>query len=262
MSGYTSSRHGFELGRIYWDDIGPFIPHEAKWREHHVTDYRVVEHDLQVNAWVMAYRRLAQWVVTDWLGPDQDRLEVPKRYADRRYRPIGLEEANFEIPDYTHSADLRLKDFAPVVPDATLSLYVEESDREFDLMVEFDRTRRPVKNVDKLRRYDALVTAWWRLHDRYRGAKEPPAVLCVCPDEDAVFGLMRAADRELTGRLVTPGQRPDEWPAPGRARTLFAAERDVHEGSRRAWMLPRLPLVGNEPREFFARETRLLGDAE
>jgi hypothetical protein len=230
---YELARRGFDLARIYCDEDGPFVPHEAKWRSRHVADYRVVEHDLQVSAWVMAYRRLARWIVVDWLGPDQGRIDVPKWYSERRYRPVGLEEVNREITDYTNAGDLRLEHFGAVVPDAMLPLYVDAEDREFDLLVEFDRTRRPVKNLDKLRRYDALLTAWWRLHNRYRGATEPPSVLFVCPDEDAVFGLMRAADRELTGRLSTPGQRPDDWPP-----------------------------AGDDPRDFFARETRLLGDAE
>jgi hypothetical protein len=119
---YELARRGFELGRVYWDDAGPFIPAEAKWRERHVSDYRLVEHDLQANAWVMAYRRLVRDMVVDWLGPDQGRLDVPKWYSDRRYRPIGLDEVNAKIPYYTRVTDLRLEHFAPVVPDATLTL--------------------------------------------------------------------------------------------------------------------------------------------
>jgi hypothetical protein len=186
---------------------------------------------------------------------------VPKWYSERRYRPVGLEDVNREINDYTNAGYLRLEHFRPVVPDATLTLYIDAEDREFDVLVEFDRTRRPVKNLDKLRRYDALLTAWWRLHERYRGAAEPPAVVFVCPDEDAVFGLMRAADDELTGRLANPSEHPNHWASPGRDRTMFVAERDVHDGSLRARMLPRLPPNADDPREFFARETHLRADA-
>jgi hypothetical protein len=99
---YELARRGFDVARIYWDKDGPFVPHEAKWRPRHVSDYRVVEHDLQVNAWVMAYRRLARWIVVDWLGPDQGRIDAPEWYCERRYRPIGLEEANREMPDWEH----------------------------------------------------------------------------------------------------------------------------------------------------------------
>jgi hypothetical protein len=111
-----------------------------------------------------------------------------------------------------------------------------------------------VKNLDKLRRYDALLTAWWRLHESYRGSAEPRAVVFVCPDEDAVFGLMRAAAHELTGRLANPSEHPDDWLARRRERVLFVAERDVHDGSLRAWKLPGLPPDGEAPRLLRARD--------
>ena len=80
-----------------------------------------------------------------------------------------------------------------MVPDATLYLCLERGEREFDLLVELDRTRRAVKNIDKFHRYDALLTAWWRSHERYRGASEAPAAVFVCVDEESAFNLMETA---------------------------------------------------------------------
>ncbi len=235
---YQLARKGFQLAKTFYDELGPYVPHEAKWRERHVRDYRVIEHDVQMNAWVMAYRRVAGERVTDWLGPDESRLEVPTKYIERRFKPIGLEDVRSAMPGYLQVRDLRLKRFAPLVPDATVQLYFEDSDREVDLLVELDRTRRPVKNLDKLRRYDALITGWWRLHERLQTMAEPPAVVFVCTDERQAMGLMDAADREVTGCLVNPGTAPSSWRCPGRERMLFVAERDIHEGAGRAWMLP------------------------
>jgi hypothetical protein len=78
------------------------------------------------------------------------------------------------------------------LPDSYYAVHQDERllERELDLLVELDRTRRPVKNVDKFHRYDALLTAWWRSHERYRGAKEGPAVVFMCVDEEAAFNLM------------------------------------------------------------------------
>jgi hypothetical protein len=164
---YQLDRKGFELARVTWDFDGPYIPTEAKWRQRQVRDYSVVLHDLQVNAWVMAYRELAGDRVVDWLGPDQGRLDVPTVYDNPRFRPITAEDV--EISAYSYARDLRLDEhLRPVVPDATLNLCLERGERELDLLVELDRTRRPVKNVDKLHRYDAPLTAWWRSHERYR----------------------------------------------------------------------------------------------
>ena len=256
---YQLARKGFELGRTCRGLDGPYIPSEAKWRPRHVNDYRVVQHDLQVNAWVMAYRRLIGDEVADWLGPEQGRLDVPTRYVDRRFKPMTLEHAQYEMPDNRSIRDLRLASFAPVVPDATLMLELDEGERRFELLVELDRTARPTKNVDKLRRYDALITAWWRGADRYRGAEEPPTVVFVCADEQHALSLMRAADREVTGRHSRYDGRPMGWPSPGRERMLFAAERDVHRESLRAWILPPHPGAQEEPHEFWARQLSLPG---
>lgn len=75
--------------------------------------------------------------------------------------------------------------------------------------------------------------------DRYRHAPELPLVVFVCPSEEDALSLISAADREVTGRLARLSTHPETWPAPGRRRMLFVAERDVHAGSDRALMLPR-----------------------
>jgi hypothetical protein len=258
---YHLDRKGFDLGKAWWDFDGPYIPSEAKWRKRQVSDYSVVQHDLQVNAWVMAYREIVGESVVDWIGPDQGRLDVPTKYEPqaRRFRPIEIEE--IELRRYDYVRDLKLEHPHPVVPDATLSLFFDESEREFDLFVEFDRTRRPVKNLDKLRRYDSLLTAWWRVLDRYRGRKEAPAAVFVCPDEEAVFSLMEAAHRELTGRIGRPGTDEEGWTSPARTRTFFAAEEDVHDGSLRGWMLSPLAPYADHPRELVERKVLLPGAA-
>ena len=144
---YELARKGFELGRNYRCIDGFYIPKEAKWRPRHVSDYRLVQHDLQVNAWVMAYRRLVGEEIADWLGPEQGRIDVPTRYEDRRFKPMTLDHANHEMSDYTYIRDLRRDTFAPVVPDATLKLDLDEGPRALELLIELDRTARPAKNV-------------------------------------------------------------------------------------------------------------------
>jgi hypothetical protein len=255
---YQLARKGFELARVTWGLEGPYIPTEAKWRPRQVRDYGVVLHDLQVNAWVMAYRELVGDHVIDWLGPDQGRLDVPTVYENHRFRPITAEEV--EIRTYSYARDLRLgKHLRPVVPDATLRLYLEKGRRDLDLLIELDRTRRPVKNIDKLHRYDALLTAWWRSHERYRGAKEGPVVVFVCVDEESAFNFMEAAHKEVTGRIGRTATMEDTWPSPGRNSMFFVAEEDVHDGSLRAWMLSKDPPDRENPRLLAEREVSLPG---
>lgn len=257
---YQLARQGFELCKVYWHASGPFISSEAKWRPRHVSDYRVVQHDLQLNAWAIAYRRLAA-CVADWLGPEESRLEVPTRYEDRRFRPLELREAQGRVPGNALIDGLRLERFRPVMPDATLRLWFEDPERDYELLVELDRTRRPVKNLDKLRRYDALLAGWWWLAERYRDAEEAPAVVFVCTDEQQALSLMAAADREVTGAHLRPGDPPERWYFPLRERMLFVAERDVHDGDGRAWRLPTRP-PGRGRGEFYVREGRLPGTGD
>jgi len=256
---YQLDRKGFDLGKRCWGLDGPYIEEEAKWRPRHVTEYSVVEHDLQVNAWVMAYRALVGERLIDWLGPDQGRVDVPTTYDrdKRRVRRVDLQDATLASNGYHHPCGLRLEHFAPVVPDATLTLYCDSIGAEVDLLAELDRTRRPTKNVDKLRRYDAFVTAWSRMTDRYRHAAELPYVIFVCPGEQEAHSLMRVADREVTGQYAGYGPRPEGWPSPGRERMLFVAEEDVHDGFASAWSLPPQAAGERETDDFWAVDAEL-----
>ena len=249
---YQLDRSGFDLGKRCWGLDGPLLEAEAKWRPRRVTEYSVVEHDLQVNAWVMAYRELVGDQVIDWLGPDQGRIEVPTIYEThkRRFRPIDTEDVTYEDDRYRRPRDLH---FAPVVPDATLTIYSKQSGSERDLLVELDRTRRPTKNQYKFHRYDAFLTSWYQMTDRYRHF-QMPLVVFVCPSKEDAMNLMRTADREVTGRLARPGTPPETWRAPARERMLFTAEQDVHDGLSDAWMLPRQPPEHREQSDFWALE--------
>src|SRR5688572_2726829 len=134
---YQLDRKGFELAKTSWGLDGRYIEEDAKWREREVREYSVVEHDLQVNAWVRAYRKLADDQVIDWLGPDQGRIDVPTVYDShaRRYRKIGTVESSGGWEYYRRPRDFRLEHFAPLFPDATITIYSDSLGRELDLLV-------------------------------------------------------------------------------------------------------------------------------
>jgi hypothetical protein len=256
--GYVLARHGFLAGQSHRGPSGPYIPPEARWQERGLADYRVLEHLLQANAWVLAFRVRVGDHAIDWLGEQEGRLQVPTKLSDGRR--VAIEADDLELEHYRRVRDLRAEDFGRVWPDATVTMDMPSHGRTFDLMIELDRTKRPAKNFDKFRRYDALITGWWRRVDRYRRMGEPPAAVFVCTDEAQVFAFMDAADREVTGRLARPGTSESSWPHPGRERMLFVAERDVHEGSLRAWKLPAEP--GGARGKLAAREVRLPGGGQ
>jgi hypothetical protein len=113
--------------------------------------------------------------------------------------------------------------------------------RRLDLFVELDRTRKPAKNAGKFAAYDAFLTAWSAATSRYQSLGDRPLVVFVCQDEPQARAFCRAADAQFTGRIISLRAPPDQWRYPGRERTYFCCERDVHERSLRAWRLPPLP---------------------
>lgn len=256
-AGYVLLRAGFMAGRNHHGPGGPYIPREAKWEERSVADYRTLEHRLQTNAWVLCFRRLVKDHAVDWRGENEGRLEPPTKLEDGRRVRIGAED--LRVDRYRRVRDLQSEHFGRVWPDATVAMDMPHAGRRFDLMFELDRTAKPTKNFDKFHRYDALVTGWWRAVERYRKMGEGPAVVFICTDEETVAGFMRAADREVTGRLAQPGTSERTWPYPGRERMLFVAELDVHEGNMRAWKLPAKPTDVRGGAEFEPREVRLPG---
>jgi hypothetical protein len=232
---YVLTREGLLAGQRHYGSAGPYVPEEAKWRPRRIVDHRSIQHTLQVNGWVLAYKRLAGEYVADWHGEHEGRLEVPTKVVERRRVPIGPDDVPRE--NYERVRDLRAGEFGRIWPDATLEMDLPDQGRRFDLMIELDRTEKPTKNFDKFERYDALITAWWRKVPRYRKVGEPPGVIFVCTDEDHVSSFVQAADRCVAGRLAQPGVVEASWPYPGRERILFVAERDIHDGIGRAWKL-------------------------
>jgi hypothetical protein len=69
----------------------------------------------------------------------------------------------------------------------------------------------------------------------------------VCRDRPRARECARAADLLLCACRAYAGDYPQSWQYPGRARIVFAAERDVHEGSVAAWGVPSLPAALRAP---------------
>jgi hypothetical protein len=66
-------------------------------------------------------------------------------------------------------------------------------------------------------------------------------VIFVFPDERMALAVAKLADALVRGRIASLEDRQGAWPYPGRKRMFFCAERDVHAGSLRAFMLSELP---------------------
>ena len=76
---------------------------------------------------------------------------------------------------------------------------------------------------------------------RSRVDRPVPVVVFVCRDRARARECARRADTVLSACRAYAGEYPADWEYPGRERILFVAERDVYEGSLRAYGVPRLP---------------------
>lgn len=221
------------------------IPDGERFVPRRVYDYGYVLHEIQLNAWVLAYRRTTGRDFLSWAGETNIAPEVAVRSPD-----------GVRLDDDWSPEGLRDDRVRPVRPDAVLEIERADGFIPQTVLVEYDRTRRVDKNYDKFRRYDMYLNWWWRETDlRDAGA---PIVVFVCQDLAQVEQFLKAADHELTGHLWHPDVGPERYRYAGRRRMLFVRERDVHDGDFRAWRVPEFP-PRHLAREAVARRARLPG---
>jgi hypothetical protein len=207
-----------------------------------VYDYGHVLHNLQLNAWVLAYRRAAGDLLLSWEG--ETHIEPP--------REARAQQGVLRVGDYWSAESLRDPRPRLVRPDAVLEVARPDGDGTRVFFIEYDRTRRVDKNYEKFRRYDTFLCWWWQ-YTKFADA-DRPYLLFICQDEDQRDRFLEAADRELTGQLWHPSAALDEKVYIGRRQVLFSCELDAHAGRLEAWRLPAVP--AEDPRRSGAADAR------
>lgn len=214
-------------------------------RREAIFDYRYVIHDLRTNEWVLRYRELLGDRLLDWAGPDESRYEPSKKRRDEEH----FSRSAVILGHGWYESGIDDEDFRPVQPDALLDVATGNGDVR--VFVEYDRTRRVDKNYDKFRRYETLLTVWWRTTEL--GC---PFVVFVCQDAEHRRRFIYAADYELTACLST-GTGPDrEQRHTARDRTLFVLEGDIRDGNPEAMLLARAAAAPRGPRQPGQRASR------
>ena len=222
-----------------------FVDPRQRFHRRRVYDYSYVTHDLQLNAWVLAYRRGLSDQLTSWEGE----TEI--------YPPNDLRKGQLQLGGNWTADGLRDPRPRLVRPDAVLELDADGGEPARTILVEYDRTRRIDKNYEKFRRYDSFLTWWWH-HSVYGDRSEPPYVLFVCQDPEQRDLFLQAADRELTGHRWHPHADLSDHKHSGRQHIVFATELDAHSGQHRALRVPSYP-PGHPLREDLYRPVRLPG---
>ena len=124
------------------------IDHGVRYLRRAIYEYGRVLHELQLNAWVLAYRRVAGDALLAWEGEtDID-------------PPTAAKRGQLRLEGDWSAKGLRDQQARLVRPDAVLELE-DGDDHRRTFLIEYDRTRRVDKNFGKFRRYDAFLNWWW-----------------------------------------------------------------------------------------------------
>jgi hypothetical protein len=210
-------------------------------------------HDVHVAGWALALVQACADLQPTLRGPDEATLSPPLHSTpDGR---VALAPAQLRLPggrvphDFLRTDGsgerLEAERFETLRPDVIVELSAAGGARPtpaVDVIVELD-DRLPVgRAAAKLERYDHFLAGWSAHTRRYGSRREAlPLVVFVCRDRARARACALAADATLRACRAYAGEYPFDWDYPGRERTLFASERDVHEGLLRAYGVPRLP---------------------
>ncbi len=208
-----------------------------------------VEHDLQVNALVLdiAHKaRLGEGPLLDampfvWHGPR--RGEIDPREDQR---PEDGEPRAQLLPRFFHGRSRE----GVIKPDATLIFGGQEPHQA--VLIEYDRTARPHKQLERLRRYDWFLTEGWT-RGRFAFHQIAPVLVFVTLHESSLLALVKAADATLDAARGWPEIEGRGQVYVGRERVLFTTRERILAGDFRMLRAPSDPLEVRERRVIDGR---------
>jgi Replication-relaxation len=237
---------GAERSELAVDGSLGSVKASSRSRDADLRRLRQARHDVHVAGWVLALMRAVGDPDARLRGAHEAVLEPPRR-AGAAGR-VALSPAELRLPggrvphDFARTdatgGSTELARFETVRPDAI----VELRGAGLDVIVELDDRLPRGAGAAKLERYDHFLAGWSAHTHRYgERSQAVPLVVFVCRDRPRARRCARLADVALRACRAYAGEYPFDWEYPGRERTLFVAERDVHEGLMHAYGVPRLP---------------------
>ena len=220
-----SAEWNYRLSSLGWSALieQGRVPEERAYTPTAITSISYTEHDLQLAALVLHIAQEAaggQGALLDrmpftWQGPHSGRIDVDSNEEFERSKAAELPLGRRLHPEGSRKGYLE--------PDATL--IGRSGEDTWAVLIEYDRTERPHKQIDRLRRYDRWLLDGWRgatcctfdppVGDLPDGTRAAPAP----PDRDGRSDLRgvarsracrpapRHAPGEATGRLDEPRAR-------------------------------------------------------
>ena len=141
------------------------------------------------------------------------------------------------------------------LPGARRHAHRRSGDDLWAVLIEYDRTERPHKQIDRLRRYDHWLLDGWR-EGHFATHSIPPSVIFLTARERPLRRLIETADQTFSAWHGREDAGPREGTHPARERVVFTSRERVLAGD---WTILRTPSLPPELREEpgSARRARL-----
>jgi hypothetical protein len=211
-----------------------------------ITSISYTEHDLQLASLVLQIAQeaaggqagaLLDRMPFTWKGPRSGRIDTD---SDEEFECSPAAEA--PVSTRLHPGGSRQ---CYLEPDATL--IGRSGEDTWAVLIEYDRTERPHKQIDRLRRYDHWLLSGWRW-GRFAEHSIPPSVIFLTARERPLRRLIETADRTFEGWHGREHVGPRQGTHPARQRVVFTSRERVLAGD---WTMQRTPRLPPELREDF-----------
>lgn len=209
-----------------------------------ITSVSYTEHDLQLAALVL---RVAEEAARDrggglldrmpftWKGPRSGRIDTDTTEEFECSPAAKLSKGTRLHPEGSRQGYLE--------PDATL--IARSGDDLWAVLIEYDRTERPHKQIDRLRRYDRWLLSGWR-EGHFATHSIPPSVIFLTARERPLRRLIETADKTFAAWHGNEHAGPREGTHPARQRVVFTSRERILAGD---WTMQRTPSLPPALRE-------------
>ncbi len=242
-----SAEWNYRLSSLGWSALieQGRAPEDRAYTPTAITSISYTEHDLQLASLVLQIAQEAaggQGALLDrmpftWQGPRSGRIDIDSDEEFERSEAAELPPGRRLHPEGSRKGYLE--------PDATL--IGRSGEDTWAVLIEYDRTERPHKQIDRLRRYDRWLLDGWRVA-HFAAHSIPPSVIFLTARERPLRRLIETADLTFEAWHGHEHAGPRQGTHPARQRVVFTSRERVLAGD---WTMQRTPSLPPELREDF-----------
>ncbi|TML00287.1 MAG: hypothetical protein E6G34_02010 [Actinobacteria bacterium] len=241
LSERGSAEWNYRLSSPGWSALRRrgMAPSERTYVPAALTSISYTEHDLQLAALVLRVAReaagprgggLIDRMPFTLMGPRSGRIDSAARGEGERSPAAQPPRGTRLHPEGSRRGYLE--------PDATL--IGGSGENRWAVLIEYDRTERPHKQIDRLRRYDDWLLEGWR-ESPFARHSIPPSVIFLTAREQPLRRLIETADQTFSAWQGNDHAGPREGTHPARQRVVFTSRERVLAGDWRMQRTPSLP---------------------